>query len=84
MAVRSHSANTSDQRTLARADMSVELVDLRDYPLPFFSEVASNLRVPSEDPEAIRWQKRIAGFDGYIFVVAEYNHSITGTHQKCA
>lgn len=63
----------------ARTDMSVELVDLRDHPLPFFSEVASNLRAPSKDPEAIRWQKRIAGFDGYIFVVAEYNHSITGT-----
>ena len=62
----------------AREDIDVEVVDLRDHPLPFFAEVASNLRVPSKDPEAIRWQERIAGFDGYIFVVAEYNHSITG------
>ncbi|CAN7793438.1 NAD(P)H-dependent oxidoreductase [Caballeronia sp. LjRoot34] len=62
----------------ARQDMDVELVDLRDHPLPFFSEVASNLRVPSKDPEAIRWQQTIAKFDGYIFAVAEYNHSITG------
>lgn len=61
----------------ARQDMEVELIDLRDHPLPFFSEVASNLRVPSKDPEAIRWQQTIAKFDGYIFVVAEYNHSIT-------
>lgn len=62
----------------ARDDMNVELVDLRDHPLPFFAEMASNLHVPSKDPEAIRWQERIAGFDGFIFVVAEYNHSVTG------
>ena len=62
----------------ARDDLEVEVVDLADHPLPFFAEVASNLRVPSKDPEAIRWQQRIAGFDGFIFVVAEYNHSITG------
>jgi NAD(P)H-dependent FMN reductase len=26
----------------------------------------------------VRWQKKVAEFDGYIFVVAEYNRSITG------
>lgn len=62
----------------ARDDMEVELVDLRDYALPFFAEKASNLWMPSEDPAAIRWQQTIARFDGYIFVVAEYNRSITG------
>ncbi|CAB3810784.1 NADPH-dependent FMN reductase [Paraburkholderia fynbosensis] len=62
----------------ARQDMEVELVDLRDHPLPFFSEPASNQRVPSKDSEAVRWQQTIGKFDGYIFVVAEYNHSITG------
>jgi NAD(P)H-dependent FMN reductase len=61
----------------ARQDMEVEVIDLREHPLPFFSEVASNLHVPSKDPEAIRWQQTIGRFDGYIFVVAEYNHSIT-------
>ncbi len=62
----------------SRGDMDVELVDLRDHPLPFFAEQASNRRVPTKDPEAIRWQERIASFDGFIFVVAEYNHSVTG------
>ena len=62
----------------ARQDMEVEVVDLRDHPLPLFAEVASNLRVPSKDPEAIRWQQTIGRYDGYIFVVAEYNRSITG------
>jgi NAD(P)H-dependent FMN reductase len=62
----------------ARDDMEVELVDLRDFDLPFFNEVASNAFVPSKDPNARRWQQKIGGFDGYVFVVAEYNRSITG------
>jgi NAD(P)H-dependent FMN reductase len=62
----------------ARGDMDVEIVDLRDHPLPFFDEPASNRWMPSQDPEAVRWQQRLAGFDGFLFVVAEYNHSITG------
>jgi NAD(P)H-dependent FMN reductase len=62
----------------AREDMDVELIDLRDYPLPFFDEMASNLWMPSQNPEAVRWQKTVGRFDGYIFVVAEYNRSITG------
>ncbi len=61
-----------------RGDMDVEVVDLRDHPLPFFAEVASNRRAPSRDPEVLRWQARLAPFDGFIFVVAEYNHSMTG------
>ncbi|MGO4441164.1 NADPH-dependent FMN reductase [Rhizobium sp. RAF56] len=62
----------------ARDDIEVELIDLRDHPLPFFDEMASNLWMPSRNPEAIRWQETIGRFDGYIFVVAEYNRSITG------
>ena len=62
----------------ARGDMDVELVDLREYALPFFDEMASNMWMPSKNPEAIRWQQTVAKYDGYIFVVAEYNRSITG------
>ena len=60
----------------ARTDMSVELIDLRDYPMPFFDEPASNAWVPSKNEVAKRWQKKVAEFDGYIFVTAEYNRSI--------
>lgn len=60
----------------ARDDMEVTLLDLRDFDLPFFDEKASNAHVPSEDPKALAWQKKIAEFDGYIFVVPEYNHSL--------
>jgi NAD(P)H-dependent FMN reductase len=62
----------------ARGDLEVEVVDLRDHPLPFFDEAASNLWMPSQNPEAVRWQETLGRFDGFIFVVAEYNHSITG------
>lgn len=62
----------------ARSDMTVELVDLRDFELPLFDEMASNKWMPSSDPKALAWQAKIAEFDGYIFVTAEYNHSITG------
>lgn len=62
----------------ARTDMTVELVDLRDFNLPLFDEPASNAYMPSSSPEAQAWQAKIAQYDGYIFTVAEYNHSISG------
>jgi NAD(P)H-dependent FMN reductase len=62
----------------ARDDIEVDLVDLRDFDLPFFDEMASNLWMPSQNPQAIKWQETIGKYDGYIFVVAEYNRSITG------
>lgn len=60
-----------------RTDMEFDIVDLRDYPLPFF-EGASPLYVPVTNEIAQRWGKKIAELDGYIFVTAEYNRSITG------
>ena len=62
----------------ARDDMTVELVDLRDFDLPLFDEPASNAWMPSSDPRAVAWQNKLAEFDGFIFVVAEYNRSVTG------
>lgn len=61
-----------------RDDLEFELVDLRDYDLPFFNEAASNLWMPSKDEHAVKWQNKIGEFDGYLFIVAEYNRSITG------
>ena len=46
------------------------------FDLPFFAEMASNLWMPSEDPKAVAWQEKLATFDGFIFVTAEYNRSI--------
>ena len=66
------------EKAQARTDMDVELVDLRDFDLPLFNEMASNMWMPSQDPKAVAWQEKIAEFDGFIFAVAEYNHSVTG------
>jgi NAD(P)H-dependent FMN reductase len=59
-----------------RADMEVEMLDLRDYPLPFFDEVATNAWVPTQNAQGVRWQSKVAQYDGYIFVSAEYNHGV--------
>jgi NAD(P)H-dependent FMN reductase len=59
-----------------RSDMTSELLDLRDYPMPFFDEPASNAWVPSKNEVAQRWQHKVASFDGYLFVVAEYNRGL--------
>ncbi|MER8382308.1 NAD(P)H-dependent oxidoreductase [Mesorhizobium sp. M1399] len=61
----------------SHADIDVEVVDLRDFPLPFFDEVASSAWAPSQNEVAQRWQKKVAGFDGFIFTAAEYNHGPT-------
>lgn len=60
-----------------RSDADYEFVDLRDFPLPFFDEVASNAYAPSQNEVAVRWQHKVAEFDGYIFLTAEYNHAPT-------
>jgi NAD(P)H-dependent FMN reductase len=59
-----------------RTDMVTEIIDLRDFPMPFFDEVASNAWVPSKNEVAQRWQKKVAAFEGYIFVTAEYNRGV--------
>lgn len=59
-------------------DTEVELIDLRDYPMPFFDEPLSPRYNPDRqvDPTAVKWLDKIKSFDAYIFVTAEYNHSI--------
>jgi len=61
-----------------RSDIEFEIVDLRDYPMPFFEEPASPAYAPVQNDVARRWQEKIDSLDGYVFVVAEYNHSISG------
>lgn len=71
-------ANWIFEHAKARTDIDVELVDLADYKLPLFDSPGSDFWVPATNPEVIRWQAKLNEFDGFIFVVAEYNRSITG------
>ncbi len=55
-----------------------ELVDLLDFPLPHFDEPISPARQSSQHEQALAWAAEIDGFDGFVFVTPEYNHSISG------
>jgi len=61
-----------------RGDLAPEVVDLRDYPLPFFEAAPSPAYAPIDHDVARRWAAKIAELDGYVFVTAEYNRSIPG------
>lgn len=61
-----------------RDDLEFEIVDLRDYPLPFFDEPRSPAWAPPANDVAQRWGRKMAELDGYVFITAEYNHGISG------
>ena len=65
------------EKGAARTAADYELVDLRDYPMPFFEAVASPAYVPPQDPAVQKWAAKVAEFDGYVFVTPEYNHSFS-------
>lgn len=56
-----------------------ELLDLRDYPLPFFEEDNSPdcLENCYQTPGAQKWAEKIGEKDGFIIITAEYNHGPT-------
>lgn len=59
------------------AGIEVELVDLADYPMPFFDEAISPQYNPARTPgDAVkRWLDKLAEADGYVLVTPEYNRS---------
>jgi NAD(P)H-dependent FMN reductase len=60
----------------------VEVVDLRDWQLPFFQEhlgTIGDFADPTySDPIVKAWNNKIAEGDAYVIVTAEYNHSVPG------
>ncbi len=56
--------------------MQAELIDLRDWPLPFFNEAGSPgmLKGNYTNDLAKRWSAKIAEADAFIVVTPEYNH----------
>ena len=61
-----------------RTDLDFEMIDLRDHPLEFFDAELSPRWAPVTGEAAEAWSAKVASLDGYIFVTAEYNRSITG------
>ncbi len=59
---------------------NVELLDLLDYPLPFFNETVSpryNADRTLSD-EAKKWLTKLEEFEAFVVVTPEYNHSVPG------
>ncbi|HWE46200.1 MAG TPA: NAD(P)H-dependent oxidoreductase [Caulobacteraceae bacterium] len=59
-----------------RPGLDVRLLDLRDYPMPFFDEAplpGSPDRAPYEHEAVKRWTAAIAASDAFVFVTGEYN-----------
>jgi NAD(P)H-dependent FMN reductase len=61
-----------------RTDAEFELVDVADYNLPLYDEPYPAMMQQYTKEHTKTWSKKINEFDGYIFVTAEYNHSIPG------
>ncbi|ALC91813.1 reductase [Bacillus sp. FJAT-18017] len=53
-----------------RGDANYEIVDIADFKLPFLGE--------ADAPGIAQWNEKLASLDGFVFIVQEYNHSITG------
>ncbi|KEF37190.1 putative flavoprotein [Schinkia azotoformans MEV2011] len=55
-----------------RGDANFEIVDIADYNLPFLGTTDGT------EPGIAAWNEQLASLDGFVFIVQEYNHSITG------
>jgi NAD(P)H-dependent FMN reductase len=71
-----HLAKWIIEGAAARSEFSLDVLDLRDYPLPFYNEPAPVAYTGNKYSEAAAgaWAQKLAGYDGYIATVAEYNH----------
>jgi NAD(P)H-dependent FMN reductase len=61
-----------------RDDLEIELVDVADYELPLLDEPVPPMMKKYTKEHTKKWSEKIEQADGYIFVAAEYNHSIAG------
>lgn len=71
-----HPAHWLYEEAKQLADFEIEILDLRDYPLPFFNEPVSPSMTKGDHKDRLvaRWAKKIAKADAYIVVTPEYNH----------
>ncbi|HEY3561561.1 MAG TPA: NAD(P)H-dependent oxidoreductase [Kribbella sp.] len=61
-----------------RTDATYELVDLLDYPLPHLDEAMPPSAGQYAGEHTKTWARKIAAYDGFVFVTPEYNHSTSG------
>ncbi len=65
-------------------DVSYELVDLASFDLPILTDpvVPGAAQRQYNNPAARAWGAAIDGYDGFVFVTPEYNHSIPGAFKN--
>jgi len=61
-----------------RDDAEYDLVDLKDYPLPHLDEALPASLGQYANQHTKEWSEKIAGYDAFVFVTPEYNHSTSG------
>jgi NAD(P)H-dependent FMN reductase len=61
-----------------RQDARFELVDLADFNLPLLDEPVPPSQGKYSKDHTKKWASKIASFDAFVFVTAEYNHGIPG------
>lgn len=66
------------QLATARGDADYALVDIADFDLPLLDEPVPPSMHQYSKPHTLKWADTIAGFDGFVFVTPEYNHSTSG------
>src|SRR6478609_8931286 len=65
------------QHLKKRKGVDARLLDLRDFPMPFFDQQATPAtrgRPPYKNEVVQRWTAAIAQSDGFVFVTPEYNY----------
>ncbi len=65
------------QELRKREAIEARLLDLRDFPMPFFDQAlppAMPGRPPYEHDVVKKWTAQIAASDGFVFVTPEYNY----------
>ena len=70
------------KRAKEMGGFDVELIDLRDWPLPIFQEhmgTIGNIADPTySDPIVKRWNAKLKEADAFIVITPEYLHSVPG------
>ncbi|MHB8466725.1 MAG: NADPH-dependent FMN reductase [Acidimicrobiales bacterium] len=70
------------ERASAHPAFEVEVLDLRDWPLPMFAEhfgTIGDFNDPTySDPLVRAWNHKIKEADAYLVITPEYNHSVPG------
>ncbi len=68
-----------EQLLAKRADVAVEILDIKDFNLPFlYEETPPASREKITDPAIQKWSEAVASGDAYIMVVPEYNSGYPG------